>query len=148
LNIKDVKLGPETTGKLSQIGSLEEILALCEQVEQTQLVIDWSHLHARDRGRFLTVEDFRRVVELVEGKLGSETAQNMHCHFTRVEFSYKGERRHRVLDEAGYGPDFAKLAKVIAEFHLKPVIISETPLLDLDAMKMRDIFRKEMQSRI
>jgi len=146
LGIKNVKLGPETMGKLSQFGSLDEVLGLCEQIEQTQPVIDWAHLHARCRGCFQTVEDFRRVVEEIEKRLGTEAVKNMHCHFTKVEFMDKGEKRHHTLDEEEYGPDFTMLAKVIAEFKLKPVVISESPVLDVDAIKMRDIFQRQIKS--
>jgi deoxyribonuclease-4 len=144
LGIRNVKLGPETMGRLHQLGTLDEVLNLCEMVEQTQLVIDWSHLHARDRGRFRTVEDFRKVVQYIEDRLGTEAARNMHCHFTKIEFNEKGERRHHILEEEGYGPDFEMFAKVIAEFRLVPVVISESPILDLDAIRMRDLLRKEL----
>ncbi|MEM3695169.1 MAG: TIM barrel protein [Candidatus Bathyarchaeia archaeon] len=146
LNIKSVKIGPETMGKPSQLGSLEEILSLCEEVEQTQPVIDWAHLHARENGRFKTIDDFRSVIEAIENRLGTEAIKNMHCHFTKVEFTEKGEKCHHVLEEESYGPDFAMLAKVIVEFNLKPVIISESPILDLDAIKMRDILKKVLKS--
>jgi len=144
LGIRNVRLGPETMGKLSQFGSLDEILGLCEQVEQTQPVIDWAHLHARCKGCFRKVEDFRKVVEEIERRLGTDAVKNMHCHFTKVEFTDKGERRHRTMDEEGYGPDFTLLAKVIAEFRLRPVIISESPVPDVDAIKMREILQKEL----
>jgi len=145
LGIKRAKLGAETMGKKSQVGSLEDILGFCEEVEQTQLVVDWSHLHARDRGRFRTVEDFRKVVVEIENRLGKEAVKNMHCHFTKIEYSDKGERRHHVLDEAGFGPSFEMLAEVVAEFRLRPVIICESPLLDIDAVKMRDILKKKLE---
>ncbi|HDD70434.1 MAG TPA: deoxyribonuclease IV [Candidatus Bathyarchaeota archaeon] len=145
LGIKKVKIGPETMGKQSQFGSLEEVLKLCEEVEQTQPVIDWAHLHARDKGRFRTIEDFRKVVEEIENRLGTEAVKDMHCHFTKVEFTEKGEKRHHTLDEAEYGPDFTLLAKVIVEFKLRPVIISESPVLDVDAVKMRDILQREIR---
>jgi len=147
LGIRDVKLGPETMGKLSQLGSLDEILDLCEEVEQTQPVIDWAHLHARCRGCFRRVEDFRKVVEEIERRLGIDAVKDMHCHFTKIEFTDKGERRHHTMGETGYGPEFAMLAKVIAEFKLRPVIISESPVLDVDAMRMRDILQKELESQ-
>ena len=142
LGIGNVKLGPETMGRVFQVGSLDEILTICEEVEQTQLVIDWSHLHARHQGRFRKVEDFRAVVEEVERRLGTEAARNMHCHFSKIEYTDKGERRHHVLDEARHGPDFQMLAEVIAEFKMRPVMICETPFLDVDAVKMRDMFRQ------
>jgi deoxyribonuclease-4 len=142
LGIQNVKLGPETMGKVFQVGSLDEILTICEEIEQTQLVIDWSHMHARHQGRFRKVSDFRAVVEEVERRLGTEAARNMHCHFSKIEYTAKGERRHHVLDEARYGPEFEMLAEVIAEFNMRPVMICETPLLDVDAVKMRDMLRK------
>jgi deoxyribonuclease-4 len=145
LGIRNVKLGPETMGKISQFGSLDEILGLCEQVEQTQPVIDWAHLHARCRGCFKKVEDFRKVVEEIERRLGTDAVKNMHCHFTKVEFTDKGERRHHPMDKIEYGPDFTMLAKVIAEFKLRPVIISESPVPDVDAIKMREILQKELE---
>lgn len=141
LGIRTIKMGPENMGKPSQLGSLDEVLRICEEVEQTQLVIDWSHLHARDVGRFRTLEDFRRVIEMIEDRLGAEAAKNMHCHFSKIEFTDKGERRHHALEEERYGPDFALLAKAIVEFKLRPVIISESPLLDADAARMRDILQ-------
>ena len=140
--IENVKLGPETMGRVFQIGSLDEILTICEEVEQTQLVIDWSHLHARNQGRFRKVDDFRGVVEEIERRLGTKAARNMHCHFSKIEYTDKGERRHHVLDDDRYGPDFQMLAEVMVEFNIYPVIICETPFLDIDAVKMRDIFRK------
>lgn len=138
LGIKNARIGPETMGKPSQLGSLDEVLRIYQEVEQTQLVIDWSHLHSRDMGRFRTVADFRRVVETVEHRLGIEAARDMHCHFTKIEFTDKGERRHHTLEEERYGPSFDMLAEIIAEFKLRPVIISESPLLDIDAIRMRD----------
>lgn len=141
LGIKNTKIGPETMGKPSQLGSLGEVVDICKEVEQTQLVVDWSHLHAREFGRFRRVDDFRKVVERIEDSLGIEATRNMHCHFTKIEFTDKGERRHHPLNEARYGPDFEKLAKIVVEFKLRPVIISESPLLDLDAIKMRDTLR-------
>jgi deoxyribonuclease-4 len=141
--IENVKLGPETMGKHSQFGSLDEILALCQEVERTQLVIDWSHLHARSGGGLRSVKDFREVVAKAEEKLGTEAVRNMHCHFSKIEYTYKtGEKRHHTLDEAGFGPDFEMLAEVIEEFKLRPVMICETAIQDVDARKMRDILRK------
>jgi deoxyribonuclease-4 len=145
LGIRDVKIGPETMGKKPQFGSLDDILDICKEVEQTQLVIDWSHLHAREGGFLRTVEDFRGVVMKVEDRLGSEATRDMHCHFTKIEFTAKGERRHHTLGEERYGPDFEMLAKTVIQFKLRPVLICESPLLDIDAMRMRDAIKEELE---
>jgi len=146
MGIHDVKLGPEIMGKHVQIGSLEEILTICETVERTQLVIDWGHLHARSGGRLNTTTDFRAVVEEAEKRLGPEAVKDMHCHFSKIEFSKNGERRHHILDEKSYGPNFASLAEVILEFKLRPIVICETPLLDVDAIKMRNTFQAMLEN--
>lgn len=146
LDIK-VKLGLETMGKRSQFGSLDEVLAMCEQVEQTAPVIDWSHIHARTQGNLVTQADFVRVIDQIEKRLGRDVAENMHCHFSRMEFSARGEIRHHTLTEIRYGPDFRVLAKVVVELGLKPVFICESPLIDVDAQKMRDILQKTVQEK-
>lgn len=140
LGIKNVKLGLETMGRHSQFGTLDEVLAICQEVEGSQLVIDWSHLHARSGGALRTTNDFRNIAIVAEQKLGTAAIRNMHCHFSKIEYTYKsGERRHHVLDEKGFGPEFENLAEVILEFSLRPVIICETAIQDLDAVKMKKI---------
>jgi deoxyribonuclease IV len=143
MGIDKVKLGPETMGRHSQFGTLDEILGVCQEVEGTQLVIDWSHLHARTGGGLRSMEELRKVVEAAEEKLGTEAARNMHCHFSKIEYTYKtGERMHHVLDDPGFGPEFEKLAEVTEEFKLRPVFICETALQDIDAMKMRKTLKE------
>jgi deoxyribonuclease-4 len=145
LNI-NVKLGPETMGRISQFGSLDEIISLCENLDNIQPVIDWAHLHARDRGRFKTIDDYRKVLIEIENRLGSNELKNLHCHFTKIEFTDKGEKCHHTLDEKDYGPDFEMLAEVIKEFNLSPVIISESPILDVDAIKMKEILMRKFKN--
>lgn len=145
--ITKVHLGPETTGKLSQFGSLDEVLTLCERVELTEPVIDWAHIHARERGKMETVGDFRKILDLIEKRLGTDVMKKLHCHYTHVEFTGKGEKRHHIMDEVEYGPSFEALASLIAELGLTPVIISESPVLDVDAQKMRDIVLKKLEEK-
>lgn len=142
-----VKLGPETMGRKHQVGTLDEILTICEQIENTQLVIDWGHLHARSLGSFKKVEDFRAVAEKVEQKLGTETLRSMHCHFSAIEFTSQGEKEHHTLDEKRYGPDFRLLAEVIADFQMHPTMICESPILDVDARKMKETLNQVLESK-
>jgi deoxyribonuclease-4 len=136
------KLGPETMGRKFQVGSLDEIITICREVENTQLVVDWGHLHARNLGGFKKVEDMRQVAIKIEQELGTKALQNMHCHFSKIEFNAQGERKHHILDEKRYGPDFEMLTEVLLEFDMHPTIICETPILDIDAIKMRDTLKE------
>jgi deoxyribonuclease-4 len=149
LGIKKVRLGPETMGRHSQFGTLDEILTVCQEVEETQLVIDWSHIHARTGGGLRTVQDFRAIILKAEEKLGTKAVRDLHCHFSKIEYTYKsGERRHHVLDEPGFGPEFEMLSEVIEEFNLRPTIICETALQDIDSAKMRKIFMKTVEKQV
>ncbi|MCL1965759.1 MAG: TIM barrel protein [Candidatus Bathyarchaeota archaeon] len=146
MNLK-VKLGPETMGRKFQVGSIDEIMIICQEIENVQLVVDWGHLHARDLGAFKKVDDVRAVAEKIESTLGSKVLQGMHCHFSKIEFSSQGERKHHPLDELRYGPEFELLAKVIVDFKMHPTLICETPLLDIDALKMKNMLQQASEGK-
>lgn len=140
LGIKNIYLGPETTGKKSQIGSLEEIIEICEKVEKTRPTIDFAHIHARSNGGIKSKDDYIKIIDLIEKRLGSKIVKELHTHFTHVEFTEKGEKKHHTLSEKDYGPNFQWLAEVIIELGLNPVIISESPILDIDSIEMKKIY--------
>ncbi len=142
-----VKLGPETMGRKFQVGNLDEIIKINQEIEGIQLVVDWAHLHALHQGTLKKVEDFRVIAEKIEEKLGTEILQSMHCHFSKIEFSSQGEKRHHTLDEKRFGPDFLNLAEVIVDFGMHPTVICETPILDVDARKMQATLKEVIQNR-
>lgn len=137
-----ILIGPETTGKKSQVGSLEETIKICQEIEMTAPTVDFAHLHARSTGKmFENKDDYLRVFRLIEEKLGSEIAKNLHTHFSEIEYTEKGERKHLDLGTKNE-PPFIPLAEVIIENGYTPTIICETPLLDLDALKMKKVLEK------
>jgi len=147
MNVTKVHLAPETMGKPSQFGSVEEVLALCERIDLTEPNVDWAHLHSREHGRFKKIDDMRKVMDQIEKRLGTEALRNLHCHYSHIEFTDKGERRHHNIDRMEYGPDFKLLAQLIAERDMNPVIACETPSLDIDAVRLRDMVLQELRPR-
>jgi deoxyribonuclease-4 len=141
-SLSNLYLGLETTGKKSQLGSIEEILELSTITHYARPVIDWAHIYARDLGSIKDKKDILTIIEKLERTLGSNYVKNeMHCHYSRIEYGRGGEREHHNLDEKTYGPDFDQIAGVLIEIGVNPTIICETPLLDLDAVKMKSIWR-------
>jgi deoxyribonuclease-4 len=135
-----VELGPETTGKMSQFGSLEEVLRLSEEIGGVRPTIDFGHLNVRgDLPRFKAADDYARVLDLVERRLGSEGIHDLVIHFSEVEPTKAGvgERRHHKIG-SGFGPPFRPLANVLVERGYRAIVISESPLLELDAKKMKE----------
>ena len=142
-----VKLGPETMGRKFQVGSLDEILTLNQELENTQLVVDWAHMYAIRQGGLKKPEDFRAIIEKVEQTLGTEAMRRMHCHFSKIEYTALGEKKHHTLDEERFGPDFRNLAEVIVDFGMHPTMICESPILDVDARKMKETLRQVLEAR-
>lgn len=120
-----VRLCPETMGKAAQIGNLVETLGFCKMDERLIPCIDFAHLHALGHGVLNTRTDFTRVLDETEGMLGQERARKMHIHFSTIEYTEKGERRHRTFAEAAYGPRFEYLASLLSERDYEPTIICE-----------------------
>ena len=77
---------PETTGKITQFGDLDELIKLSQEIEQVLPCIDFAHLHARSNGKFNTYEEFSAILEKVEEGLGREALDNMHIHFSGIAY--------------------------------------------------------------
>ena len=133
-------LGPETTGKTSQIGSLEDLAEICGAVERCRPTVDWAHLYARSEGAVIvSKEDVVRVIDFVEKHFGTEALKPLHQHFSRIEYGRGGEKRHHVMAAQEYGPEFRHVCGALKELGVDSVIISESPLLDKDALVMKEI---------
>ncbi len=95
-----VWLRPELMGKISQFGSLEEILNLCSEVEGLAPCIDFAHLHSRT-GKYNSYYEFKSVLSQIERKLGHSALDNMHIHLSGINYNNKsGEIMHLNLKES------------------------------------------------
>jgi deoxyribonuclease-4 len=129
-------LGAETTGKPSAFGSLQDNITLAKSLKEVKPVIDFAHLHARTNGGIKSEADYENIFSQIKEELGADYLKQMHCHFTEVHFSEKGERWHLPIGEKN-SPDMKILASVIKRESYKFTLISESPLLDMDALKMK-----------
>lgn len=122
-----VKIGLETMGKINQLGTLEEVLELCRIDSSLVPVVDFGHLNARNLGEmFKTADDYLRVFDKIDRLLGVDVAKNLHCHFSKIEWTGSGEKRHLTFEDQIYGPQFEPLVEVIAKNGLTPTIICES----------------------
>lgn len=136
----DVVLCPETLGKRNQYGTLSEVLALCAPYgEQVTPCIDFAHLHAAGCGCINGEADFDALLGEAERALGHARMENFHVHFSHIEYTGAGEKRHRTFAEEGFGPDFAHLAPCLVRRGLRPVVICESAGTQAqDAKQMRE----------
>lgn len=138
-----VAIGLETMGKINQLGTLEEVITLC-QIDSDRLapVVDFGHMNARELGkRFLEKDDYRRVFDMIGNALGDSSARNLHCHFSKIEWTSGGEKRHLTLDDTVFGPAYEPLCEVLYEDGLTPTVICESAgTQSADALRMKRYF--------
>ncbi|AGL03234.1 TIM barrel protein [Desulfoscipio gibsoniae] len=136
-----IAVAPETMGKPAQLGNLDEILELCTVGERVVPAVDFGHLHAAGAGALKDEASFMAVLDRIEEVLGADVIKNLHIHFSPIEFTRAGERRHRTTLDEGYGPDFLHLARLIWEKKMTPTIICESSGRQAeDALYYRQIY--------
>ena len=139
--LSHIHLCPETMGKKSQIGDLRETLDFCQLDERFIPCLDFAHLHALHQGALKERADFERVLDQMESALGIDRAREMHVHFSTIEYTAAGEKRHRTFAEEKYGPRFEFLAPLLKERGYAPRIICESKgTMAEDAKTMMEIY--------
>ena len=118
--LQDLYFCPETMGKLAQIGTLEEIVRFCKIDPIYLPAVDFGHLNAREQGSLKTVDDYRSRLEYMIGELGYERVKYFHIHFSKIQYSSKGEVRHLTFADDVYGPEFEPLAVALKQLKLEP----------------------------
>lgn len=142
MGLGGINICPETMGKINQLGDVDEIIELCKIDEQIIPTLDFGHIHARTRGGLKEPEDYEIIFDNIENQLGWERLKHFHCHFSRVEFTQGGEKKHWTLKDIQYGPEFAILARVLVKRKLEPVIICESRgTMAEDALELKDIYK-------
>lgn len=120
-------IGLETMGKQNQLGTLDEVITLCKMDKRLQPVVDFGHMNAREQGGvFKTADDYRYVFDAIANALGDDSAKNLHCHFSKIEWTTAGEKRHLTFEDGLYGPDFEPLVEALYREKLTPTIICES----------------------
>lgn len=129
---------PETTGKATQFGSIQELITLSQELDQVLPCIDFAHLYARTIGKVNEKSDFQNIMEDVEKNLGKEAIKNMHIHMSGMNFGPKGEKNHLIMKESKF--NYIAVLEVLKEFNAKGVVISESPNIEEDALLMKKYF--------
>jgi deoxyribonuclease-4 len=121
----DVVLCPETTGKPSQFGSLDECLLLARETG-CEFTVDFAHLLARSGGSL----DYGEVIDRLPSQF--------HAHFSGIEYGPKGERKHLKTTPKFFRP----LAEALVGRCIDLTLISESPRPYEDAAMMKRLIGK------
>lgn len=135
----EIWVRPETTGKETQFGNVDEILQLSMEIDNVMPCIDFAHFHARTNGKYNSYEEFAGILEAIEKKLGRKGLENMHMHITGIAYGPKGEKNHLNLKDSDL--KYKELLKALKDFSVKGVAISESPNIEEDALLMQKAYK-------
>ena len=124
--LSHIHICPETMGKVNQLGTLNEVMELCKVDESIIPCIDFGHLNARDLGVIKSKEDYDAILSEIKNSLGSERLNCFHSHFSKIEYTNGGEKRHLTFEDTVYGPDFEPLMELVYKYGLNPTFICES----------------------
>ena len=135
-------VGIETSGRQDLWGTVEEVIEVCNHVEGTVPVLNMAHIHARGHGRMRTSEDYSELFEQVRKDYGGK---KFYCHFAGIEHRMGNALHYTQIKKSDL--KFEPFAEFLAEegSWLDITIISDSPLLEHDAMYMLQHYDKARQ---
>lgn len=134
-----VWIRPETTGKGTQWGDLDEIIALSKEFKQVLPCIDFSHLHARSGGKWNTSDEFCLILEKIGTEIGQYALDNFHGHLAGIAYSDKGEKNHLELEQSDM--NYKDLLKAMKKFDVKGALVCESPNIEEDCKLIKEYYR-------
>ena len=141
----EIWVRPETMGGLAEVGDLDEMIAASIGIDGVLPCLDLAHVYARSLGSVNSGEAFRDIMSRIEGRLGRDAIDNMHVHISGMEYGPRGERRHLPLEESAFR--WRDALDAMGEFDPRGAVICESPLLEDDAVLLRDHYREVRRRR-
>lgn len=129
---------PETTGKGTQWGDLDEVVNLSKEFKQILPCVDFAHLHARTGGALNSYDDFSRMLDKIGTEIGQHALENFHAHLAGIEYTAKGEKRHLELNNSDM--NYKDLLKAMKEFKVKGALVCESPNIEEDCKMLKDFY--------
>ena len=144
--LSHIHICPETMGKINQLGDFDEVMTLCEMDKSLIPCIDFGHLNARTYGQVNSKDAFKYIIEEMGNRLGEERMKHFHSHFSKIEWTNGGEKKHLTFEDSVFGPEFEPLMELIAEYGLEPTIICESDnTQSQDALKMKQYYLERLK---
>jgi deoxyribonuclease-4 len=133
LEAKDrlVPFGVEVMGRVRELGTVEDVLAISAQVDFVRPVLDFAHMHATSDGAFVEAEAFSAALNAVDTVL--EAGAPFHIHFSDIQYANRNETKHLPYGEGTLRVE--PLREALERFERPATVISEAP----DAVSTRMI---------
>jgi deoxyribonuclease IV len=118
-----VPFGVEIMGRVRELGTLEDVIAICSRLPWVRPVLDFAHLHAVTDGGFTNAAAFASVLAGADEIM--QPGAPFHVHFSDISYANRNEKSHLPY---GLGTLRAEpLAEALAGFDRPATVIGESP---------------------
>jgi deoxyribonuclease-4 len=118
-----VPFGVEVMGRVRDLGSIDDVLAISRATGWVRPVLDFAHMHATSDGAFTDVDAFASVLEATDDVL--EPDAPFHVHFSDIAFANRNETRHLPYGEGTLRAE--PLREALDRFERPATVITEAP---------------------
>jgi deoxyribonuclease-4 len=118
-----VPFGVEVMGRVRELGTLDDVLAIASQVDFVRPVLDFAHMHATSDGAYVGVDDFASALEAADEVM--DAGAPFHIHFSDIAYANRNETKHLPYGEGTLRAD--PLRDALARFERPATVISEAP---------------------
>jgi deoxyribonuclease IV len=118
-----VPFGVEVMGRVRELGSLEDVVAISSRLGWVRPVVDFAHMHATSDGAFTSVDAFAAALEAVDRVLDPDAP--FHVHFSDIQYANRNETKHLPYGEGTLRAE--PLREALARFDRPATVISESP---------------------
>ena len=134
-----VNLAYETMGKPVQWGTLEEVLEVSKEFG-IYPTVDPAHLHARYNGKINSTAEWNEMLDTYQSYLGKESLQNMHMHFSGIQYTEKGERKH--LPFAECDAPWKDFIAILKKRKVGGQLVCESPAMEDDTVLLIKTYKE------
>ncbi len=115
--------GVEVMGRVRELGTIDDVLAIASQVDFVRPVLDFAHMHATSDGAFTDVDAFAAVLEAADAAM--EPGAPFHIHFSDIAYANRNETKHLPYGEGTLRAE--PLRDALVRFERPATVISEAP---------------------
>jgi deoxyribonuclease-4 len=125
LEAKDrlVPFGVEVMGRVRELGTLDDVLAIASQVDFVRPVLDFAHMHATSDGAYTDVDAFASALEATDEVMAPGAP--FHIHFSDIAYANRNETKHLPYGDGTLRAE--PLRDALERFERPATVISESP---------------------
>jgi deoxyribonuclease-4 len=110
-------------GRVRDLGTLDDVLAIASQVDFVRPVLDFAHMHATSDGAYTDVDAFASALEATDEVM--EPGEPFHIHFSDIAYANRNETKHLPYGDGTLRVE--PLRDALERFERPATVISESP---------------------